>query len=251
MKKIFFGLIAIFLGLYVTNTTKLAQAEEACDLGKKLETYTEILKKPDYSNEGIKKELSARKDLLGSSIECAKLDVLSLKNSLQKSPTTVAGNLRENLLGSLEEASEYYDQKKEMIEGLGVQGIKDLSKEIYAWRESTFSVLAKRIKNYLVWQENQDIFTKTEDRLKQINGIISSLKMLDDPDLQNSLHKASVNLLNAKEENNKTRASLERNLNTEDVLSSMKKSLEYLSSTYGNFMEISDRISEIIPRVKK
>lgn len=251
MKKIFFGFIAIFLGLYVANTAKPAQAEETCDLAKKLEAYTEILKNTDYSNEGIKKELLARKDLLGSSIDCAKLDVSSLKDSLQKSPKNVDGNLRENLLSSLDEALKYYDQKKAMLDGLGVQGVKDISKEIYSWRENNFSILAKRVKNYLVWQENQEIFTKTEDRLKQINGIISSLKMLDDSDLQDALHKASVNLLNAKEENNKAKLSLERNLNSEEVLYSMKKSLEYLSNAYGNFLEISDRISEIIPRTKK
>lgn len=251
MKKTFFGLIAIFLAFCAASAAKPARAEETCDLAKKLEAYTESLKNSDYSNEGIKKELLARKGLLSSSIDCAKLDVDSLKESLEKSPENVSGNLRDNLLSSLDEASKYYDQKKAMLDELGVQGIKDVAKEIYTWRENSFSVLAKRIKNYLVWQENQDIFTKTEDRLKQINGLISSLKMLDDSTIQDILHKASVNLLNAKEENEKAKSNLERNLNSEDVLYSMKKSLEYLSKTYGNFLEISDRISEIIPRTKK
>ena len=160
-------------------------------------------------------------------------------------------DLRNSLLNSLEDASKYYDQKQLTLDTLGIQGLKDTAKSIYNWRENNFSVLAKRIKNYLVWEENQDIFTKTEDRLKQINSLVSSLKMIEDPSLQNALSKASGNLLNARDENNKAKSSLERNLNSDEVLSLMKKSLEYLSNTYGNFLEISDYIGRIIPRNKK
>lgn len=251
MKKTLFALFAVSAAILSPTTAKPAQAEEICDLSKKFQAYSEVVKLEDYSTEGIKKELLSRKELLSSSIDCAKLDVESLKESLLKSPENVSDNLKENLLSSLDEALRYYDQKKSALNELGIQGVKDTARDILAWRDNNFSVLAKRIKNYLVWQENQDIFTKTEERLKQINSLISSLKMIEDSDLQNVLHKASGNLLNAKEENNKAKSSLERNLNSEEVLSSMKKSLDYLSNTYGNFLEISDRISEIIPRTKK
>jgi hypothetical protein len=251
MKRTFSLVIILISTLYIGSTSKSVQAEETCDLSEKLEVYIETIKTPDYSDGRVRKELLARKTLLESSIDCAKLDVYALKESLEKSPENIPGNLRNNLLSSLDESLKYYDQKKEILNELGIQGIKDVAKEIYLWRESNFSILAKRVKNYLVWQENQDIFTKTEDRLKQINNLISSLKMTDDSSLQETLHKATGNLLNAKDENNKAKSSLERNLNSEDVLSSMKKSLEYLSSTYANFLEISDRISEIIPRTKK
>ncbi len=251
MRKILFGLLAIITAIPTLASAKTANAESICDLSEKYKTYVEISAKNDYSDDGIKKELSARKNLLAASIDCAQLDVISLKDSLLSSPENVSGNLRENLLSSLEEALEYYNQKKAILDELGIQGIKDVSREIYAWRENNFSVLAKRIKNYLVWQENQDIFAKTEDRLKQIENLISSLKMLDDPTLQDISRKASGNLLNAKDENNKTKSNLERNLNSDEVLTSMKKSLEYLSSVYGNFIEISDHISKIIPRNKK
>jgi hypothetical protein len=251
MRKILLALLSIIAAVPALASAETAKAENICDLSEKYKTYTEISAKNDYSDDGIKKELSARKDLLAASIDCAQLDVVSLKDSLLSSPENVSGNLRENLLSSLEEALKYYEQKKAILDELGIQGIKDVAREIHSWRENNFSTLAKRIKNYLVWQENQDIFAKTEDRLKQIENIISSLKMLEDSTLQDISRKASGNLLNAKDENNRTKANLERNLNSDEVLSSMKKSLEYLSNVYGNFIEISDHISEIIPRNKK
>ncbi len=251
MKKILLGFIAILSIFYTLPAIKSAHAEETCDLSEKYKVYTETIKSSDYSDEGIRKELAARKELLKGSINCAALDVTSLKESLSESPDNVSDNLRDNLLSSLDEANRYYEQKLSMLDELGIQGMKDVAKEIYTWRENNFSVLAKRVKNYLVWQENQEIFTKTEERLRQINNLISSLKMIEDSALQDISRKATGNLLNAKDENNKTKMSLERNLNSDEVLSSMKKSLEYLSSVYGNFLEISDRISEIIPRNKK
>lgn len=251
MRKTLFGFLAILPAFYIAATINPAHAEDVCDLSEKYKAYSETIKTTNYSDEGIKKELAARKDLLRSSIECAKLDVDALREPLTKSPDNVSDNLRENLLSSLDEAAKYYDQKQSMLDELGIQGVKDVAKDIRAWRENNFSVLAKRIKNYLVWQENQEIFAKTEDRLKQINNLISSLKMIEDSALQDISHKAMGNLLNAKDENTKTKTNLERNLNSDEVLSSMKKSLEYLSNVYGNFLEISDRISEIIPRNKK
>ncbi|MDD2654843.1 MAG: hypothetical protein PHI86_07055 [Candidatus Omnitrophica bacterium] len=251
MRKTLFGFLAMLAVFYPLSIPKAAKAEDICNLSEKYKTYTEAVKANDYSEEGLNKELLARKDLLSDSIDCAKLDVDSLKESLSKSPENVSGNLRNDLLTSLEEASSYYDQKKLMLDNLGIQGLKDIARSIHTWREDKFSVLAKRIKNFLVWEENQDIFTKTEERLKQITNLISSLKMIEDSNLQNILNKASGNLLNAKDENNKAKSSLERNLNSDEVLSPMKKSLEYLSNTYGNFLEISDYISRIIPRNKK
>ncbi len=251
MKKILLGFIAILSIFYTLPAIKSAHAEEICDLSEKYKAYTETIKASDYSDEGIKKELAARRELLKGSINCASLDVASLKESLLKSPDNVSDNLRDNLLSSLDEANKYYEQKLSILNELGIQGMKDVAKEIYTWRENNFSVLAKRVKNYLVWQENQEIFTKTEERLRQINNLIASLKMIEDSALQDISRKATGNLLNARDENTKTKMSLERNLNSDEVLSSMKKSLEYLSSVYGNFLEISDRISEIIPRNKK
>ena len=251
MRKTLFGFLAILSAFYPLSAPQTAKAEDICDLSTKYKAYTEAAKENNYSEEGLAKELSARKDLLSGSIDCAKLDVDSLKESLSKSPEDVSSDLRNGLLNSLEEASKYYNQKQSTLDALGIQGLKDTAKSIYNWRENNFSVLAKRIKNYLVWEENQDIFTKTEDRLKQINSLVSSLKMIEDPSLQNALSKASGNLLNARDENNKAKSSLERNLNSDEVLSLMKKSLEYLSNTYGNFLEISDYIGRIIPRNKK
>lgn len=251
MKKILLGVVAILSVGYVATTTKPVQAEEICNLSEKYKIYAETIKTGGYSDESIKRELAARKELLRDSISCAALDVSSLKEPLLQTPANTSNNLRENLLSSLDEAAKYYEQKKSILNELGIQGVKDTAKEIYAWRENNFSVLAKRVKNYLVWQENQLMFTKTEERLRQINNLISSLKMIEDSALQDISRKATNNLLNAKEENTKTKINLERNLNSDEVLSSMKKSLEHLSGVYGNFLEISDRISEIIPRNKK
>lgn len=244
MKKLLFVLFAI---PGVTLAGQAFASTTPCDLSQQYKAFTSAVQN-SYNPQGdiqrvIKEELSARASLLGTTIDCARADVVDLKDQVLSDDNNSAKQAKDRLVGSLNEAIHFYDAKKDSIRDLGIQGTKDLAKEIKTWRDGNYDQLAGRVKNFLLWSSNQPLFYKASDRLSQSQIVVTSLKLLNNEDSQKVYYDAKSGLENAQNLNDKVGRAIADNISSEEVFQMIKDSLNALSDTYKNFLEISGKLN--------
>ncbi|TSC60594.1 MAG: hypothetical protein LiPW15_472 [Parcubacteria group bacterium LiPW_15] len=252
MKKL---LIFVPVSLLVTISLPAFAAEKTCDLSGEYKSFALAVQNPSYSQEGIQKELSARASLLSVAIGCAREDVIDLKNQILTDDNTSdsANQIKERVVESLDEAIRFYDMKKDSIKDQGIQGTKDLAREIKVWRDSNYDQLSGRVKNFMLWSSNQSLFEKASDRLSQSQLVVTSLKVLENEDSEKVYYDAKLKLETAQKLNGEAGAAIARGASSEETFGMIKNSLEALSNTYKNFFEISgklnktDGVDELVP----
>lgn len=241
MKKL---LILAPAALLVTLASTASAAEKTCDLNAQYKVFASATQNQSYSTENIQKELSARASLLSAAIDCAREDVINLKKQVLADDSDSTKNARERIIESLDDAIRFYDSKKNSIKDQGIQGTKDLAREIKSWRDNNYDQLSARVKNFFLWSANQSLFEKADDRLSQSQLVVASLKVLENEDSQKVYYDAKLKLEAAQELNRKAGDAITRGIASEETFKIIKDSLEALSNTYKNFFEISGKLNK-------
>ena len=199
-------------------------------------------------NQGIAGELAARKELLSRVIACAKDDAIALQKTLNSTDVAPADKaLRAQLSGKLDEAAGYYDFELGKVGDAGISGTQGIAKEVFAWRQSNYGVLAGQVQNFILWEQNQPLFQVANDRLNQMRNIVGVLEQAgQNGDLQAALSAAEPLVRTANDENAGARDALVRMLPPDQSLALIKHSLQSLSDAYTQFFNVSTIVQKLL-----
>jgi len=211
---------------------------------------TAIQNDPSLSaSDELTQELAVRKTLVGETIACAQAEERTFHANLAS--TTVTGeaqSLQSQLLGNLNEAASFYNAELTKLNGAGIAGTEAVAQEVLAWRESSFIPLSENVNNFILWEQNQNLFSIAETRMSQTQSAVSFLESASpNADLQTALNNARTSFNNAENENTAARNALNANLSPDQSLMLIKQSLGSLSDTYQGFFNVSTLISKILP----
>lgn len=198
----------------------------------------------------IKLELDARKGLLYIIADCTKdetrgaielLESLDLTKhiALELAQTQLIGNLNEELL--------YVDTQKGRINDVGLRGTRDLAATVKVWRNGTHLPQLANANNFSLWQKNKDLIDVTDNRSRQINQTLRTLKLADRAEIKTEVDTAQNKLTEARKLNQTAHDSLSRLDNPEVTARTLHSSFSALSATYGAFFKISEEVKKILP----
>jgi hypothetical protein len=202
-----------------------------------------------YADE-IKQELALRKLLVGETIDCAQQEVQTLQTSLAStSAPSNAQQLQSQLAGDLSEATGFYNNELAKLNVVGIAGTKQIAQEVLTWRVGTFLPLGENVNNFILWAQNQYLFSMARTRMTQTQGAVSFIEgATPNPALQSALARAQSSFNDAQTENAATEAALTENLSPAQTLGLIKQSLSSLSDTYDGFSNVSTIVSGILPQ---
>ena len=202
-----------------------------------------------YADE-IKQELAVRKLLVGETIDCAQQEVQALQTSLAStSAPSSAQQLQSQLAGDLDEATGFYNNELAKLNVVGIAGTKQIAQEVLTWRAGTFLPLGENVNNFILWAQNQDLFSTAQTRMAQTQRAVSFIESATpNPALQTALASAQSSFDDAETENTAVEAALTQNLSPDQTLGLIKQSLSSLSDTYKGFSNVSTIVSGILPQ---
>lgn len=197
----------------------------------------------------VRTELTIRKKILTTIIDCASADAELLEQKIKETPTedSVIGPVRARFMETLASARRYYAEARSRVDTLGIGGSKDLAREVRAWRENTYAPTATQALNFLVWAKNQELFRAANGRLADIRTAIRSLKLTEDEQARTLLDGSVASLREANEENDRARAELDQFPPPQDTLAVIQRSLEKLAHAYEQFFALSELAQKLIP----
>ena len=193
-----------------------------------------------YADE-IKQELALRKLLVGKTIDCAQQEVQALQTSLAStSAPSSAQQLQSQLAGDLNEATGFYNNELATLDVVGIAGTKQIAQEVLTWRAGTFLPLSENVNNFILWAQNQNLFSTAQTRMTQTQNAVSFIeRATPNPALQTALNSAQSSFNDAQTENAAVEAALTQNLSPDQTLGLIKQSLSSLSDTYKGFSSVS------------
>lgn len=245
MKK---ALIVTIFFAGVTLVPRAFAAESECDLKPQYKNLQDAVASNIYgSSEEVRRELSARADLLSSTIDCAVKELDNLKSQVSDAESDDNKDITSRLEGSLDEAKRFYAIHKDNIKDQGIEGTKGLAKDIRSYRNSTQIEIENRVANFLFWNNNQALFSKANDRLSQAKVVVASLKLLENDNAESQYNEAKQNLDHALDLNHRAGEALTKGLSSDDTLSLIKDSLSSLSSAYGSLVNIGEKLNKVLP----
>lgn len=195
-------------------------------------------------------ELTARRALLIRVIDCAETNVQALQTSLSNitPANTNAASLQSQLSGKLSDALNYYNLELSKVGTAGVAGTKQIANEVLSWRTGNYDPLAAEIADFVLWSQNQAIFTTAQNRLTQIGNIVSFVEQAaPNTQLQQDYTQAQALITNAQRSNLDALNALTQFAPADQVLSSITASLQSLSDAYKQFGNISTIIQSLLP----
>lgn len=196
----------------------------------------------------IKSELAARRSLLSQTIVCAKSETESLKANLNDAVIDPSFQVtRSQLSDKLDSSAAYYDIELAKVNTAGIGGTKAIAKEILAWRAGTYAPLAANVSNFILWSENQTLFSVADDRLAQIGNLAASVPFSENSQLQSDFQAATVSLQTAESKNSEAKLALAQSVSSDQSLALIQQSLDALSSTYQHFFDISTLVATLLP----
>lgn len=202
------------------------------------------------SSDEIKQELLLRQLLVGETIDCAQQEVQVLQSNLQKTTAPASAKaLQSQLLGDLNEATQFYNNELAKLNVVGIAGTKQVAQEVLAWRADTFLPLSENVNNFILWAQNQNLFNAAQTRMGQTQRAVSFIEgATPNPALQSALDDAQSSFNDAQNDNAAAETALTENLAPDQTLTFIKQSLDALSSTYQGFTNVSGIISGILPQ---
>jgi len=234
-----------------TSTVSTGTSDVSCGLtATDFEAISKIQNDPTlgYLDE-VKAELVARKSLLSKTILCAKASATEQKTALENAPVTDNfQNLKTQWLGKLDDATAYYDLELDKTNNAGINGTQTIARDVLAWRENNYATLAANISNFVLWSQNQNLFTTADARLAQVQNLLSSPLFAENGDLQSDLQQAAVSLKTAEDQNTAAKNALGQSLPPDQSASLIQQSLSSLSETYQHFFDISTLVQSLLPQ---
>jgi hypothetical protein len=196
----------------------------------------------------LQQELSARKNLLSKTIRCAKMGAEQAKKDLDNSTIDLSlRSFKNQWSDRLDSAISYYNLQLQKVNEVGISGTEAIAKEVLVWRENNYAPLAENVLNFIMWSDNQGLFTTAANRLAQINNLTNSPLFLESTDVQNDYEEAAVSLRAAEDQNIAAKNAFAQSLSPDRPLLFIKQSLDSLSSTYQHFFDISNLIQSLLP----
>jgi hypothetical protein len=197
----------------------------------------------------VKAELAARKSLLTKTILCAKQSAMAQRNTLEN--ITVSNNLQ-NLktqwLGRLDDAIAYYDLQLAKTNTAGINGTQTIAREVLAWRNNNYALLAENVSHFILWSQNQNLFTTADQRLAQIKNLVGSPLFAENGEMQSDLQAAAVSLRTAEDQNAAAENAFAQSLAPDQSIALVQQSLDSLSLTYRHFFDISTLVQSLLPQ---
>ncbi|MBS3903273.1 MAG: hypothetical protein KGZ30_02755 [Anaplasmataceae bacterium] len=243
--KAFLLLLTFLTGSVISLTTTVYAAE--CEFSGPIEELATIQSKPT-TREQVLRELTLRKTILNELTSCLVKETQDKEKSLKA--TTLASPETKAYARWLEnqfvETVSFYEFKKTQINDLGIEGSKDLAKEMLDRRRTNDRILFERTNLFITWNQNQELFTLG---YKRLNDITATLEVFDLPP-NHELGKLLIDAKTALEKANKLNLEAWESLkssNQEGTLPLIKSSLETLAESYKVFFTISEESKKELP----
>jgi len=200
-----------------------------------------------YADE-LKAELTLRRELLTNTILCAKADAQTLKDNLSGLTIDPAfQNLQLQMAENLDTTINFYGLQLDKVPTAGINATQAIAKDVLAWRESNYAPLAESVSDFILWSQNQSLFSAADNRLQQIDALAKSVPFSDNTELQNDLQAASASLKNAEDANDAAKNSLVHLTYPDPTLNYIQTSLSALSDTYQHFFDIASLVQTLLP----
>lgn len=265
MTKEFFKKISFFFGLWlgfvafpffanaqVQHEAEAATQNPSCafqDLIKKLKEIETKLQSSTSEEEQsllLEQELETRRIILKDASSCALQDVRILSEKVRTLQVIDAeGKELQKQFGSeFEGAVERYESIIASADMLDLQAIRSTAADLLEWRGGTYSSLAERAGNFMLWVKNQELLDKARARLSQTRQTILSFKLAQDENVQDAFSRTRTFLLRSEESNRRAQQSLTRRETPSVSLEHIKNSLNELYRVYETFFLLSDAVKQ-------
>lgn len=243
---------AVFVSGFFRVPMAHAATADACGItAANVAQITAIQNDPALSYiDEIKQELALRKLLVGETIDCALQEVQTLQGSLAStSAPGSAQQLQSQLMGDLNQATGFYNNELDKLNVVGIAGTKEIAQEVLTWRAGIFLPLSENINNFILWAQNQNLFSTAQTRMTQTQRAVSFVEgTAPNPVLPAAFASAQSSFNDARKENTQAQTALTQNLSPDQTLRFIKQSLSSLSDTYKGFSNVSTIISGILPQ---
>lgn len=235
-------IIGAALAAPVFTAAPAVQAAGDCALDAQFQALQDIQGHPLASyGDNVKAELAARKNVLNAVIDCAAGEIGPLKTSVAAASADDQNikATQARFLSKFDEASGYYRFQKSRVNDMGIEGTKQLSREIKEWRTATYEPLSQQATNFIIWTKNQTILGNAENRFGQIKRTLELLKLTDDPAIQDLLRSADSDFGAANDANDRARDALIKFNAPDDSSLAIKTTLNSLAVAYQAFFDIA------------
>jgi len=260
LNKTSLAALAVLAGLILPGLQKpvyaaemVFSAEAASSPGCQFEQHSESLNKlkdnpPANYGKAVQAELKIRKDWMSAIISCSREEVYRLQKSLRELNLADEASVRarNQIIGQLDDVVRYYDAQSGQVADLGLQGSKNMARDLRSWREGNYLPIAERGSNLILWLKNQDLFRLARVRLDQINQTLRKLSLFNQEEVAQKYQEAESFLKRAEAENNFAYGLLVQSASPE-TSRVIKNSLDRLSETYQGFLDLSDLVKKFIP----
>jgi hypothetical protein len=259
-KRLFFAVTAAAVAVFfagmahadaATAAVAVSSTPNCSDVASGIDQIKAIQNDPTLGyNDEVKAELAVRKQLLSQTIRCANGEVDALKDALQAA--TVSGDSKDfegQLISKLNDASDFYTIEQSKVDGTGITGSRAIARELIAWRQGSFDPLSGAVNNFILWTENQDLFSTAASRMGDTVHAVNFLQKASRNDsLADALSAAQSSFSAAQDKNTEAYKSLAQFAPNDQSLDLIKQSLGLLSDTYGHFSDVGDIIKKLLPQ---
>jgi len=225
-------------------------ASTACNLESGINGLSAAVERNDGTLEGLRAELSARKDLLRATLDCALAEVQGSADTIHSLPSTndAVESLKTTYFRKLDEAASYYRLEQSTIDTLGLKGSRDLAKSVRDWRTSNFAPIAATITDLTIWAKNQAVMKTAGNRIDQVSRTVQVLSLSGGDDINEAFSSVQANFRDAGSLNERARQALVQFGTVEDPLPLIKASLDSLSKTYQSLFGLSETVKKVLPQ---
>jgi hypothetical protein len=197
----------------------------------------------------LTQELALRKQLLGNTITCAINEAQQLQQTLNAlKPANGSAVIQSQLSGRLDDAVNFYNIEDGKLTNAGINATEAIAKDVLVWRASSYAPLEGQIDNFILWNENQDLFATAEARLSQTQQVVSFIESaVSNNDIAAKLGSVQSSLQNAEDQNTSAKNALAQFLPPDQSLTLIQQSLQSLANTYQEFTDLNNLIQTLLP----
>jgi hypothetical protein len=196
----------------------------------------------------LQKELDLRKKILEGAIRCIKEEGVTAKEKIDPETFThenakkAAKAIKDKLAWTLD----YPDTQLGRVKDLGIQGTKDLAREVKDWRTNTLLPLFAEERNVVLFEKAVTLYETADQRGTDLGAALRTLSLEDDDRVKIPYTEALKTLRDGKEQLDGAAGSLERMGNPDAVAGALKGTLDTLSRSYESFFKVREALKEIL-----
>lgn len=202
--------------------------------------------------EKLRQELRLRKELVSNTITCAIEEASALKTGVDKLSDVETGKtVGLRISDLLDNALGYYKLQLGKVSDLGLEGSRYFAKDLLIWRKGNYGPIAKTASNFIMWSENQNLVRTAKNRLNQVGGAVTILKLIENESVQKKWDDVNRLFNIVLVENQNAKRGLENIDPPGETLTSIKLSLESLSEMYKTLSELVTEINALTSKIQR